>query len=444
MRLALNSMNMTTNDFLKKILADQNVKSDDDEVTNLRKERGNIEDIINQNYSAAQKTIRYGGSYAKNTMIKSSYDLDVLCYFHEGETSAGSSLKEIYDNVKSTLEHNYYITPKRSALRLKNKDNENDFHIDVVPGRFINQNKTDAFLYQSEGEKKWLKTNPAKHIDTIRDSGLTDVIRLLKVWRCENNLKVKTFILELLVINILKTEKQKSLSEQLIIFWKKIKDSIDNIAIEDPANPNNDLSTIFDDMTKQSLKSFSEIALGYVQNDEWYKIFKYNKHDTHREEEKLVLMDTSHCALPIWPEQISTFAKVNIRCFAENEIGKNIGELKSNERVIADKWKLKYQAEPENCPANIEIFWQVVNTGNDAASEKGGLRGDKFFKGKDINGKLTNDPRINWEYTKYLGTHWIECFVVKNGYLIARSGRFFIKVRPIIRKPQVPYYRRKY
>jgi len=200
------------NNFLKKVLSDQDVKENDTEVSELREERKNVESKINAVYATAKKTIRYGGSYAKDTMIKSNYDLDIICYFHKDENSAGSTLEEIYSNVKSSLEEDYYVDPKRSALRLKNKDNENDFHIDVVPGRFIDGDDGDAFLYQSEGEKKRLKTNLTVHINHIKNSKLTDVIKLIKVWKCENNLTLKTFVLELLVIEVLTDKKDKTLS----------------------------------------------------------------------------------------------------------------------------------------------------------------------------------------------------------------------------------------
>ena len=51
-----------------------------------------------------------------------------------------------------------------------------DFHIDVVPGRFTDETKADAYLYQCGGDKKRLKTNLDVHLDHVRDSGVTDAI----------------------------------------------------------------------------------------------------------------------------------------------------------------------------------------------------------------------------------------------------------------------------
>ncbi|MDP2763136.1 MAG: nucleotidyltransferase [Enterobacteriaceae bacterium] len=280
---------MSTNDYLKNVLASHNLKNDAEEIEKVREERSNVEKIIKDKYPDAKKTIRYGGSYAKDTMIKDNYDLDILCYFHEGENAAGESLEEIYNNIKKCLDDSYYIQTKRSALRLKNKEDKNDFHIDVVPGRFVEKDNGDAYLYQEGAEKSRLKTNPDKHIDYIKNSKLIDIIKLLKIWGNKNGVEIKTFVLELLTVKVLIDRKDKSLSENLKYFWEEMKDNIDNIAIEDPANPNNDLSDIFNDSVKQSIKLIAEIALGNIENDEWENIFgqiEDNDSDDKDNEEK--------------------------------------------------------------------------------------------------------------------------------------------------------------
>lgn len=75
-----------------------------------------------------------------------------------------------------------------------------------------------------------------------------------------------------------------------------------------------------------------------------------------------------------------------------------------------------------NVPHPYEVFWQVVNTGEDA-TRANGLRGG-FDVGSVYSGKL-----MRKEDTKYSGAHSIECFVVKSGYLAARSGQFIVNVR---------------
>jgi len=125
-------------------------------------------------------------------MIREDYDLDIICYFPADEIAAGTTLKEIYGNVRSSLEKTYQVRPKTTALRLLDKDG-GDFRIDVIPGRFVNGSKGDAFLHQNGGSKDYLKTNLQTHIDHIAGSGCTDIIRLMKLLRLRNGLAVRTF-----------------------------------------------------------------------------------------------------------------------------------------------------------------------------------------------------------------------------------------------------------
>lgn len=75
-----------------------------------------------------------------------------------------------------------------------------------------------------------------------------------------------------------------------------------------------------------------------------------------------------------------------------------------------------------NVPRPFDVYWQVVNTGKEAESARD-LRG-KIFKAKTAGaGGLSQK-----ETTKYSGTHWMECFIVKGNVCVARSGEFWITV----------------
>lgn len=268
----------TPTEYLEKVLESQTFSDDDQEMKDLRSRRKEIEALIRGAYPGSTITIQYGGSKAKGTMIKDNYDLDIICYFEHDDTGPGESLKDIYYSVKGTLETKYDVMEKRSALRVKKKNSNDDFHIDVVPGRYIDDTKTDVYLYQANGEKSRLKTNPAKHISHIRDSGVVPAIRIMKLWRNKYAVDVKTFVLELWICEVLKGRKDKKLHEQMWYLWEEMKDSIDDTVVEDPANPDgNDLSDLFDDSVKIALKTAARLTINEIgQRDEvagWKKIF---------------------------------------------------------------------------------------------------------------------------------------------------------------------------
>jgi hypothetical protein len=69
----------------------------------------------------------------------------------------------------------------------------------------------------------------------------------------------------------------------------------------------------------------------------------------------------------------------------------------------------------------FEVYWQIVNTGEEA--EKANCRRGTFELDSIHSGSLTRK-----ESSSYKGSHTVECFIVKNGYLVARSGQFLVNI----------------
>ena len=268
---------MTADEYLSEVLASQALGDDSEELKALQTHRSDVEKLIRDNFKNTALTIRYAGSKAKGTMNKESYDLDIVSYVASGDNTAGETLENIYENHKKALGKKYIVEPKGSALRIKGCDPVNlgvDFHIDVVPGRFTDDTKTDAYLYQSGGDKTRLKTNLDVHLDHVRNSGVIDAIRIAKLWRVRNGLPVRTFVLELAVIKLLKYQKTKCLSAQMEHFWTELRDNPANLCIEDPANPNgNDLSKCLDDNLKSQLASAAKRTLEQIKSSDWEVVF---------------------------------------------------------------------------------------------------------------------------------------------------------------------------
>lgn len=268
---------MDTESYLKEVLKNQNLADDSKELKELQKHRADLETLLRGKFNESSPTIRYGGSKAKGTLIKESYDLDMICYFPSDDTKAGDSLADIYNNVNDALSEKYLISKKNSALRVKSKESNNlayDFHIDVVPGRFTDDSKSDCFIHQNDADKSRMKTNLDTHIRHIKDSGVVEAVRLLKLWKIRKSIPLKQFAWELLVVKLLKGKSSKTLSEQLTHVWSEITNSTEPIKVEDPANPQgNDLSKLFDAGVWYVLSSSASSSLQTVKTSGWESVF---------------------------------------------------------------------------------------------------------------------------------------------------------------------------
>lgn len=268
---------MDNEKYLKEILKSQTLSSDGSELAALQQHRAEVENLLREHFSESSPTIRYGGSKAKGTMIREAYDLDIITYFPNDDTAAGETLEDIYNNVRTALSKEYMVEQKPSALRIKDNSKESlgvDFHIDVVPGRYTDDSKSDVFLYRSSGDKKRLKTNLDIHLNHVKDSGVIETIRLMKLWRIRNGLSVTHFALELLIIKLLKKKQSLSLTKQLEYVWTEMRDNIDNLSIEDPANSaGNDLSELLSATIRSVLSYVSGATIKTIEDSGWEAVF---------------------------------------------------------------------------------------------------------------------------------------------------------------------------
>jgi hypothetical protein len=265
---------MTGNQYLQDLLVSQELKEGCAELVALDEERDEVDRLLREKYPYSNLTFTHGGSRAKGTMIRDDYDLDEVVYFENEDTAAGETLEEIYEDVATLLEESYSVRRKRSALRLRSADGKKDLKVDVVPGRYIDNTKTDVFLHLNEGDKERLKTNLAVHISHIRDSGFTDEIKLAKLWRTRNDIRMKTFPLELLVIEVLNGNGAGSLEDRFRRVLEAFRDNMGSLTIEDPANPSgNDLTSCLTDELRDELSSTARDTLDTVDESGWEAVF---------------------------------------------------------------------------------------------------------------------------------------------------------------------------
>lgn len=101
--------------------------------------------------------------------------------------------------------------------------------------------------------------------------------------------------------------------------------------------------------------------------------------------------------------------------------GNNWREFKSGQPLIKGK-ELKFKLST-NVPTPFDVYWQVVNTGQEAANNRQ-LRGEISPQTNKTAGEI-----YRTESTSYVGDHWVEGFVIKNGECVAKTGEFIVSIR---------------
>jgi len=95
--------------------------------------------------------------------------------------------------------------------------------------------------------------------------------------------------------------------------------------------------------------------------------------------------------------------------------------LTNDDTPIAVGTDLTFEAHTD-VELPYQVYWQVVNTGHEAKADKK-LRGEFDLSRREKN------PLIHVETASYRGTHSIQCFIVKDKRLVARSSPFIINIQ---------------
>jgi len=247
---------MTGHEYLAGVLNSQNMLLKD--LNTLRNLRQEIEGVLREEYGSYPR-FYYAGSYGKKTMIRASFDLDIVIYFPPTETS---TLKTIYNSVHQTLiDADYKVHPKTVSLQLPY---EGGFHIDVVPGRAQDNTYQYATLYKN-GENSTMQTSIKIHIESVRDS--RDIIKLMKLWRICHSLEWKTFALEQTVLRALEGQRKNDYGRCLIKVFEFIQNNILSIRLVDLANSNNVI-----EMSQPIRKSVQQAAINAIAAKYWTEV----------------------------------------------------------------------------------------------------------------------------------------------------------------------------
>jgi hypothetical protein len=131
------------------------------------------------------------------------------------------------------------------------------------------------------------------------------------------------------------------------------------------------------------------------------------------------ILQSNHKQAPPWDPLTQGTVKIHRATMSAH--GFRTKAFSSNSFPIPKNQSLMFFAKTD-IPAPYEVFWQVVNTGEQASSANC-MRGG-FDTGAVFSGYLKRK-----ESSSYSGAHSIECFIVKDGYLAARSGLFIVNIR---------------
>jgi len=370
------------------------------------------------------------GSYSRNTAIRPPKDVDFFIVLNDkkyGDLKPSELLNLLEKTLKEILPDTTIFQQTHSVTI----EYDEEFSIDVIPA-FETNSELYKIPHVSENTDIWLESNPKIHGEKLTEANdttngfLVPLVKLLKAWKRDKCSYVKSFHLELLAIEIINNSDIESYTEGINLFFDNASNYLENSCIVDPANSDNLVDDYLVDDERENLKYLIKTEAVIAQNavslendgktdesiKEWDKIFAFNP-----EKKKSLTSKQSHEKVLSYPENLQFKIKITSKLFNPT-LNKYKENYYSNSRKLPKGWKLRFYVDSSNIPDPKKVFWQVVNTGKEAE------------RATDLRGEILDDQGFNRrdEHTKYNGTHYVNCFIVKNNYCVAK-GRFFVNIK---------------
>lgn len=386
------------------------------------------------------------GSFRQETIIKPArpeIDFDVDLLFRVKKVD-GWEPKDYIEKLSSEFKNtDRYkdLVDTRGKERCVTIDYESDFHIDIVPAiivgddHYIMNKSTNQYEpTDGDGYAEWF----ASKNEITGGKHLTKVTRLLKYVRdIRGKFEIKSILLTTLIGNQVNTwdshnSDYPDLSTSFVTLVNRLDIFLQNNqripTVQNPVLPKENFNRKWTQEKYQKFReAIHEIALlasdAYQDSNEasslqkWQKVF--GDKFVSEEGQTNVPFASSSISITRDPgeqflsdfgihENLQYTVKIDAKV---TQNGFRPFNLRTNLFPLRKQHGLDFFITTCNVPEPYAVKWKIKNTGQEAASIRA------------LRGEIINDDgyKSRHESTKYEGTHYVECYVIKNNVCVAKD-----------------------
>lgn len=379
-------------------------------------------------YTGATKLLI--GSYAKHTHIRPARDIDVIFMmppekFDQYDDNQSNCQSQLLQDIKKILEEKYPDTPIRAdekVIVLEFADTKHD--VELLPAW---EYEDGTFkIPDSKNGGSWENWDPRSEIKKIGDSdtmtGKTrSLVRMIKKWSENCTAKIKSYKIEDGVMSYFNLGEGYMADYSSLV--KNFFEYFYNNVIDE--NLRSHLSTALN----RARKGCEFEKNGKIEDavTEWRKIFGDDFPATI-EKESLDAVDQKTQELRLTypsPKEEYLESKYGIKTRLNSTFVVKIdaeieqkgfrSNLLSNfilrRMPLLKQKKITFKIIKNTVPLPFEIKWKVRNFGDEAN------------EAEDLRGEISEDfgSAEKEERTKYLGEHYVECYLIKDRICVAKD-----------------------
>lgn len=406
--------------------------------------QNNLRDFLkeDEDYKSIYKDTFLSGSYAKHTAIRptindNNRDVDIIVVTNHSKDDGVDDVFNELHNVLLKSKHYDSAVIQHHSIGIE----MSEVNVDLVP--VIADEFDEELFYVGDTENDdWIKSDPKGHkkwssdFNVQNNNAYKPLVKIFKWWRhtnCPKSVKYpKGITLEKIVADNI-GDSSLSTEDLLIGTMQNIVNSYKELYCEQNTNPiiydpsrkvmNNNLLEGYsvDDFKKFVNKIDEHINFlneNGTNNETWKKILgnEFPSSSNNRSNE-LMCINASHKLKPSWLFRPNGAVIISIKV---RDCNGNPINYSSNDEPLEKNCDLEFRAIT-GVKKPFKVYWQIVNTGSEAI-KAGCLRG-----GFDESSNANTNVRL--EKTEYSGSHSIQCFVIKNGYCVAKSKEYIVNIK---------------
>jgi hypothetical protein len=278
------------------------LKPTEDQVNSIPSKINKISNVIKNNTDLSLNKIIPGGSYEKGTMLKYKPDVDLVLVFNKEpgiNRNWKALMKRVYDYLVKAFPDEDIVPGDNIAIHLKFKK-QNGINFDIVPSYYVNSPIQIASVKNS---KIYQGITSIWHIEYWKQKKniplITETVMLLKDWKNEQGIKLKSFHMELIAASAYEYRLENNYTIELFlescfqdiqgmmdgvpifpVNWKyfdnnSINDHYDFALLIDPANPNPNDNLLYDLSIEDAnkIRSKATKAMSYIKSGNYGKVF---------------------------------------------------------------------------------------------------------------------------------------------------------------------------
>lgn len=418
---------METGDIFDGLLA--NLKVDNNGIISAR--RDEITKVLNKEFRGLDESTNNQlmvGSYGRFTAIRGISDLDMLYILppslwakYKGENGPS----DLLSRARTAIQARYPNTDVK-VDRLVVVVTFQSFTFEVQP---VFEQEDDSFKYPDTKAKSWKVTKPREEIkevstcDSITNGNLRKLCKMARAWKNKHGVVMGGLLMDTLAYNYFQKTTDHH-SATTATYDLMARDFFKFLSEEDDRDHYQALGSKQDVKVKKKFqrkaKTAYELCLRAIDaegkttvNAKWKKVFgkPVPTADTTKQAASTYSFDNSEQFIEDqFPVDVRYSLTIDCTVTQNGFRPDTLRNMLARRVWLRPQNTLDFRVTECDVPQPYAYKWKVLN------------RGEEAEKRNEIRGQIINENSpTHRESTKFRGEHYVECYAIKNGIVVARD-----------------------